>query len=156
MKTLLSAPELLTHLKEVLAARYSTGVRLKPSPQVQHAEWGPLGGALNLLLTARDYATVKLAIYLDDDRAIVLSVGDSSGELTEFLVPITIAGRRLGELRVASGREMVAAPDRVLLKRVAAELALFLTGEGKYIVTRARQHAARETKVAAAATPVRR
>jgi hypothetical protein len=60
-----------------------------------------------------------------------------------------IAGREIGFLNVESNRENAfGADERVLLERVAAMLAKFLVGPGKYLVRKASEP---ETKPRAAA-----
>ncbi len=144
MKTYPSTAEVLAQVKQALAARYSTGVRLKPCPQIQHARWGPLGGVLELLRASHDFTQVKLSLDLDAEKVVDISVaaeGKQDAEMhSEFAVPVTVAGRRAGELRVLDEHEnAVSAPERVLLKRAARQLALFLSGEGRYLLRRARQ-----------------
>ncbi len=61
----------------------------------------------------------------------------------EIATPIKIAGRVLGVLDAESDRRNgFSGEDRVLLKGVAGTLALFLTGDGKYLVRKLRESAA--------------
>ncbi len=144
MKTYPSAAEVLAQVKEALAARYSTGVRLKPCPQIQHARWGPLGRVLELLRASHDFTQMRLSLDLDPQNAVDISVvAEEKRDATirsEYATPVTVAGRRAGELRALDEREnAISAPERVLLKRAARQLALFLAGEGRYLLRRARQ-----------------
>ncbi len=144
MKTYSSAAAVLAQVERALAARYSTGVRMKPSPQVQHARWGPLGGVLELLRAARNYSRVELSLDLDEQHAVEISVAaegkEDTGTRSEYATAVTVAGRQAGQLRVFHEHaDAISQPDRVLLKRVARQLALFLAGEGRYVLRRARQ-----------------
>ncbi len=57
---------------------------------------------------------------------------------SELAVPIKIAGHVIGVLNVESDQaDAFGSEDRVLLKNIAARLARFLTGKGRYLVTRA-------------------
>jgi len=59
---------------------------------------------------------------------------------SELVVPIKLAGRTLGVIDAESDQpNAFGAEDRVLLERVAALLAKFLTSKGKYLVRRARE-----------------
>jgi len=58
---------------------------------------------------------------------------------TKILVSMKLGGRELGVLDMESDRENAfGTEDRVLLENVAAGLACFLAGPGKYLVRRAR------------------
>ncbi len=62
---------------------------------------------------------------------------------SELAVPIKIAGRVLGVIDSESEALNAFGPeDRLLLKEVAARLARFLTGRGKYLLIKAREAAA--------------
>ena len=66
---------------------------------------------------------------------------------SEIVVPIKLVTRTIGVLDVESDQANAFGPeDRVLLKRVARILALFLTSKGKYIVRKAREADARAGK----------
>ena len=62
---------------------------------------------------------------------------------SEIATPIKLAGRVIGVLDAESDRlNGFAGEDRVLLKDVAGKLALFLTGNGKYLVRKVRESTA--------------
>ena len=107
----------------------------------------PLEEVAGLLCEGRHYAWV--GIYLTVNRKSSPALLQDASELhpahiavpgtrKKILVSIKIAGRELGTLNVESSREdSFGSEDRVLLDRVAGQLARFLTGRGKYLVRKA-------------------
>jgi len=80
------------------------------------------------------------ARYVPDASADSVYIRAFKQTQSEFAVPIKIAGRVVGVLNAESERlNGFASQERVLLKKVATRLALFLTGKGKYIVRKFRE-----------------
>lgn len=74
---------------------------------------------------------------------------------SELAVPIKIAGHVFGVIDVECEQSNAFGPeDRVLLKEVAARLARFLTGRGKYLLIKAREAAAQAPPAAKPARSV--
>ncbi len=96
-------------------------------------------GSGNVGLTAQD----GKSRYVPDasaDSAYIRAFPETQSEVT---APIKIAGRTIGVLNAESEHvNGFSSEDRVLLKDVASELALFLTADGKYIVRRFREASA--------------
>lgn len=95
---------------------------------------GNVGGA------AQD-GHVRVVPNVDDDEVYLRALDETKSEIA---TPIKLAGRVIGVINIESERENgLAAEDRVLQKDVAAKLARFLTGRGKYIVRKFRGGLAR-------------
>ena len=136
MKTYRSPRELLAEVKRVLAAK----------PSRQHP---PLDDVIELLCRGRHYTW--MGIYLAVGKSAPQQLLGAGGEAhpgqtalpetqSKILVTMKLAGRELGVLDVESARENAfGAEDRVLLENVAATLARFLSGAGKYVARKARE-----------------
>jgi hypothetical protein len=108
----------------------------------------PLDTVIDLLCRGRHYSW--MGIYLSaegEDAPHPLGAGGDgdpgrmalSGTRRKILISMKIASREVGVLSAESPRENAfRTQDRVLLEKVAARLAQFLTGPGKYIVRHAR------------------
>lgn len=108
----------------------------------------PLDTVIDLLCRGRHYSW--MGIYLSaegesDPHPLGSGGDDDPGQLTlsgtrrKILIAMKLPSREVGVLSAESPRENAfGAQDRVLLEKVAARLARFLTGPGKYIVRRAR------------------
>lgn len=93
-------------------------------------------GSGNVGLAAKD----GKARYVADASADPVYIRAFKETRSEFAVPIKLAGRVIGVLNAESDRlNGFGSEDRVLLKDVANRLALFLTGEGKYIARKFRE-----------------
>ena len=141
MKTPYRPPrELLAELDEILARKYSP------------TDDSPLDQAVELLHEGRHYYWTRIYLVTGGQADLQASRGPQSpgSEIKSKLVqPIKIVGRVLGEIIVESDRAYALSPkERVLLKQVAARLARFLTGRGKYLVRKAKEAAAARTTAA--------
>ena len=120
MKTYRSARDILNAVEGELRHPHRTAGAL------------PLERAAALLCDGRHYEVVEIRL--------APSVPTISGG---YQVPIRIGTRVLGVITVASGcARALSIEDRVLLERVAARLARFLTSNGRYILRHAREAAA--------------
>ena len=105
----------------------------------------PLEKVAGLLAEGRHYGWVGIYLTLDGNAPLppVPNVShpsrfEASGTRKKVIVSIGIAGREIGFLNVESNRDNAfGADERILLEKVAALLARFLTGPGKYLVRRA-------------------
>ena len=105
----------------------------------------PLETVAGLLAEGRHYGWVGIYLTLEKQLATPLVPGaahpaqfEASGTRKKVIVTMKIAGREIGFLNVESNRENAfGADERVLLERVAALLAKFLTGPGKYLARKA-------------------
>jgi len=141
LKSYRSARVLLPEIESILRAN-------RPSFRAS-----PLDEVIDLLCQGRHYSWMGIYLAAEGDRPPqpIGAGGDSDpGQLTnasavkKILVSMKIGTHEIGVLSAESSRENAfGAEDRVLLERVAARLARFLTGPGKYIVRRA--HALAET-----------
>jgi putative methionine-R-sulfoxide reductase with GAF domain len=148
VKSYRPAAAILSDIQRVLAAK----------PSLKHS---PLEQVTALLSEGRHYGWV--GIYLTLDRKSVPALVEHAIEPSQnqianpstrkkIIVSVKIAGREVGTLNVESSNEhSFGATDRVLLERVAALLARFLTGAGKYIVRKAAKPANAQVPKAAAA-----
>ncbi len=140
MKTYRSPRNVVAQVKRLIATD-------KPSPRPPSA----LVRILKLLCDSRNYERAGIFLVVNGrevPRAFSGPQAVASQSGPELSVPIKIAGRALGSLRVqlASGHAL-SAEERVLLHEVAEILAVYLTGKGKYLVRKARE-ALRETAAA--------
>jgi len=136
LKTYRSPRELLAEIDCILASN---------RPSFHHS---PLQDVVELLCQGRHYTW--MGIYLAVGKNAPHQLLDSGrdphpGRLempqtrTKVLVSMKLGDREVGVLDVESDRENAfGAEDRVLLENVAAKLARFLTGPGKYLVRKAR------------------
>lgn len=140
MKTPYRPPrELLAELDRILARKYSP------------TDDSPLDQTAKLLLEGRHYSWtgIYLAVEEPGERG-GLRAPVPGATTSELVQPIKLVGRTLGVICAVSERPYAFSPkERVLLKQVAARLARFLTGRGKYLVRKAKEAAA--THAAAAA-----
>ena len=93
----------------------------------------PLGTVLTLLQQGRHYAQARIQV----GEPLPLE-GDS------HVFPIRLASRTLGYLQVEGEHGRLSAADRALLEGVTLAIARYLTGPGKYVLTRARLAASLE------------
>jgi hypothetical protein len=141
-------PELLAEFDSALAATSRVGTRLRPSPQVQHAHFGPLPAALEVLLEGRHYARLELVLKLDDVRTAEIAVGAEGSARPALTIPVRVGGHDFGELRVfVATPDRFGPEDRVFLQQVARRLAVFLGEKGRYVLTRLRLQGARGASV---------
>ncbi len=143
MKTYRSPRNVVTEVKRLIATD-------KPSPRPPSA----LAHILKLLCDSRKYERAGIFLVVNGrevPRAFSGPQAVASQPGPELSVPIKIAGRTLGSLRVqlAPGHGW-SAEERVLLHEVAEILAVYLTGKGRYLVRKARE-ALRETAAAGSA-----
>ena len=122
MKTYRPARELLAAIEETLAAKYQAGAH-------------PLARVVESLYDGRHYGRLELVLDLNQVRERRYEIGeDPATARSEIREPLKLASLRLGELVAKDERaHAFGAGDRVLLKEVAARLALFLATKGKYI-----------------------
>lgn len=135
MKTYLSSSTILARIERLLAEN-------RPS-----FHGSPLGEVAGLLIEGRHFSWA--GIYLAVDKKSSAALEESGvhpahvampGTVKKIVVSIKIAGREIGFLNVESDRASAfGTEDQVLLERVAARLARFLTGPGKYLVRKAAQ-----------------
>lgn len=140
MKTYRSARELLTDAVRILAAN---------QPSFHHS---PLDDVIELLRRGRRYTWIGIYLVIGSNtqQQLLGAGGDAqpgevalAGTRSKVLVSMKLAARELGVLAVESDRENAfGSEDRVLLEGVAAMLARFLAGPGKYIVRKTREAAA--------------
>jgi len=112
-------------------------------PSFHHS---PLEDVAALLIEGRHYTWVGVYLTEENNREAPLLENARTahpGQLAfastrkKILVSMKIAGREIGHLGAESDRDNAfGAEERVLLERVAALLARFLTGAGKYLVRR--------------------
>jgi hypothetical protein len=131
-------------LRKVLAEIQRLIATDKPSARAPFA----LVRILKSLCEGRNYARVVVVLLVngrETPRVFSGPQGAAEQSGAELSVPIKIAGRTLGSLRVQlpPGREF-SPEERVLLHEVAENLAVYLSGKGKYVVRKARE-AFRET-----------
>jgi hypothetical protein len=111
----------------------------KPSPRPPSA----LVRILKLLSDGRHYERAGVFLMVggrDVPRAFSGPQAASSQPGPEMSVPIKIAGRTLGSLRVQLAAGHGFSPqERVFLHQVARILALYLTSKGKYVVRKTRE-----------------
>ncbi len=101
-------------------------------------------GSGNVGLVAQDGKTR----YVADASADSVYIRAFEKTRSEFAAAIKISGRVVGVLNVESERlNGFGKEDRVLLKSVTRQLALFLTGKGKYIVRRFRDGSVQPAEV---------
>jgi putative methionine-R-sulfoxide reductase with GAF domain len=136
LKTYRSPRELLAEIECLLAAN---------QPSFHHS---PLQDVVELLCRGRHYTW--MGIYLAVGKNAPHQLLDSGRDphpgrmempetRTKILVSMKLGGREVGVLDVESDRENAfGVEDRVLLENVAAKLARFLTGTGKYLARKAR------------------
>ena len=131
MKTYSSPREVVAEIKQLIETD-------KPSPRPPSA----LVRILKALCESRHYqrAGVFLAV---NGREVPRAFGGAqapSATMPELVVPIKIASRALGSLRVQLAPGHTFSPEeRVLLHEVADLLALYLTSKGKYLVRKTRE-----------------
>jgi len=150
LKTYRSPRELLAEIERILASNQPSFHR------------SPLQNVVELLCQGRHYTW--MGIYLAVGKNAPHQLLDSGRDAhpgriempqtrTKILVSMKLVGREVGVLDVESDRENAfGVEDRVLLENVAARLARFLTGPGKYLVRKARgvQSSAKPSKSVAA------
>jgi hypothetical protein len=143
-------PELLAEFDLALAANSRVGARLRPSPRVQHAHFGPLPAALDVLLEGRHYARLELALKLDDVHTAEVAVGAEGSARPALTIPVRVGGHDFGELRVfVATPDRFGPEDRVFLQQVARRLAAFLGEKGRYVLTRLRLQGTRGGSIVA-------
>ena len=108
----------------------------------------PLDEVIDLLCQGRNYTWLGIYLTTEGSRhpQLVDARGDMhpgelalSGTRSKILVSMKLGSRELGVLAAESNVENAfAGEDRVLLEKVAARLARFLTGPGQYIARKAR------------------
>jgi len=140
LKTYRSPRNVVAEIKRLIATD-------KPSPRPPSA----LVRILKLLCDSRNYERAGVFL-LVAGREVPRAFSGTEAVTTqwgpELSVPIKIAGRALGSLRVQLAPGHGFSPqERVFLHQVAQILALYLTGKGKYVVRKARE-ALRETAAA--------
>ena len=138
MKTYRSTRELLAEVDRVLAGN---------EPSFHHS---PLEDVVERLCRGRHYTWMGIYLAVGKNSPQPLLDGGRSRDShpgrmempetrTKILVSMKLGGREVGVLDVESDRENAfGAEDRVLLENVAARLARFLAGPGKYLVRKAR------------------
>jgi len=144
VKTYRAPRELLALIDEqVLVPRPRLAPRGRRPRVAGCAETPPLEQIASLLQRGRNYSAVSISLEAGNRLLRQAHCGSDSGETrAELGVPIKIAGRVLGVIAVKSERSDAVGPeDRVLLKEVAARLARFLSGRGKYVLMKAREAA---------------
>ncbi|HUK24065.1 MAG TPA: hypothetical protein VLV49_05755 [Terriglobales bacterium] len=138
MKVYGSPRQVLSQVEQVLSAR----------PQ---AHGSPLEKAVEVLSGGRHYTWVGIYLAVSANFTQKLAGGGEPhpGQMarpetrSKVIVSIKLAGRELGLLDAESDRENAfGTEDRVLLENVAALVARFLTGPGKYLARKARESAA--------------
>jgi len=100
----------------------------------------PLEDVIEMLAEGRHYSWT--AIYLAEGQAAPardLRVPGSDSRTVR--VPLQVGQRALGILEVEPGGRPLTRVDTLLLREVAARLAAFLSGGGKYLMRRVRQMA---------------
>lgn len=135
MKTYLSSNTILARIERLLAEN-------RPS-----FHGSPLGEVAGLLIDGRHFSWAGIYLALDKKSSAALEESGVHpahvavpGTVKKIVVSIKIADREIGFLNVESDRRSAfGTEDRVLLERVAALLARFLTGPGKYLVRKAAQ-----------------
>jgi hypothetical protein len=143
-------PELLAEFDSALAATTRVGARLRPSPQVQHAHFGPLPAALRVLLEGRHYARLELVLKMDDVHTAEVAVGAGGSARQALTSSVRAGGHDFGELRVFIATPGQFGPeDRVFFQQVARRLAAFLGEKGRYVLTRLRLQGTRSASVVA-------
>jgi putative methionine-R-sulfoxide reductase with GAF domain len=146
LKPYRSTRDLLVDIEQALAAN-------RPS-----FHDSPLEKVAGLLAEGRHYSWVGIYLTLEKDSATPLLQNAvhpaefaAAGTRKKVIVSMKIAGREIGFLNIESNRENAFGSDeKVLLERVAAMLAKFLTGPGKYLVRRANEPEAKPRAAAAA------
>ena len=135
LKTYRATRSLLLEIEQLLAANQPSFKR------------SPLEAVIELLCRGRQYTW--MGIYLAVGKKLPQQLLDSGGSSSpgsvtlaetrsKILVAMKLGGRELGVLDVESDQENAfGGEDRVLLENVAARLARFLAGPGKYLVRRA-------------------
>ncbi|MFI5088980.1 MAG: GAF domain-containing protein [Terriglobales bacterium] len=139
MKTYRLPRTVVAEIKQLVASD-------KPSPRPPSA----LVRILKLLSESRHYerAGVFLMVGGRDVPRAFSGPQAAAGPEPELSVPIKIAGRALGSLRVQLAAGHGFSPqEQVFLHQVAQILALYLTSKGKYVVRKTRE-ALRETTAA--------
>ncbi len=140
MKTYRLPRTVVAEIKQLIASD-------KPSPRPPSV----LVRILKLLSESRHYERAGIFLMVGG-REVPRAFGGTqaaAGEpRPELSVPIKIAGRTLGSLRVQPAPGHGFSPqERVFLHQVAQILALYLTSKGKYLVRKTRE-ALRETTAA--------
>lgn len=135
MKKVFRSPrEVVGEVQRVLAAKYS--------PQARP----PLESVVNLLREERHYSWA--AIYLKIGESSVREAASGPAEAptaSHAEAIIRMAARELGRIELRSDHaDAFTGEDKVLLKELAVILARYLTGNGKYLVRKAREAAAAE------------
>jgi hypothetical protein len=147
VKTYRTTSRILADVEQLLAAN-------RPS-----FHGSPLEEVAGFLISGRHYSWAGIYLTLDKNSSSPLQEAGMHpaqvavpGTVKKIVVAIKIAGREIGFLNIESDRQSAfGSEDRVLLERVAALLARFLTGPGKYLVRRATASSPEPTPRAAAA-----
>lgn len=136
MKIHRPARELLSEVADVLhaGARHACGCR----QGLLQRHTSPLECVAETLREGRHYGFVSIALVVRDDVVTQASCGMQGSGEAELRFPIAISTRVFGALEVESEKAF-SWEDRVLLQRVAAQLAHYLTGDGRYILRHARE-----------------
>jgi putative methionine-R-sulfoxide reductase with GAF domain len=137
MRPYLSTQKLVADVEQLLSSN---------RPSFHHS---PLEKLVELLISGRHYSWVGIYLTLDRNSSSPLEESGLHpaqvavpGTVKKVVISVKIAGRELGFLSVESDCEdAFGAEDRVLLERVAALLARFLTGTGKYLLLKSRRPA---------------
>lgn len=155
MKRYRSPREVLAEVEKVLAGRASVAAPLSLLDQT-----------LDILYHARHYFCIGISLSAGEQMVRQAFRGpvppgdthagerDSAGARCSIVVPIQIGRRVLGAIDVESDREYAfGREDRVLLQRVAARLARYLSTRGKHVLRRLREQAQPVADAAAIAVP---
>jgi hypothetical protein len=132
-KAFRSPREVVGEVQRLLAAKYS--------PQAP----SPLKRVVSLLREERHYSWA--AIYLKIGEASVREAASGPAEAPSASQASAIIRmtRELGRIEIRSEHaDALTSEDRVLMKELAVILARYLTGDGKYLVRKAREAASAE------------
>lgn len=130
MKRYRPVREVLADIEQILAQKYAAGAH-------------PLSEVVELLVDGRHYGRVELVLDLTAVRERRYVVGAEPAQVqSEIKAQLQLATHSYGELVVKDGRpNAFKSEDRVLVKEVAEQVALFLAGKGKHVVLQGRVQA---------------
>lgn len=98
----------------------------------------PLDEVAGILARGRHYEWVGIYLRINESGP-----GEAQRAAPALVAPIHVGRRMLGAIEAAGAR--LGHEDRLLLKEVAARLARFLSGNGKWLVRKLREAAAART-----------